>query len=117
MESELEALGDAVRAHRADGGGFRLPPNLRRQIVATARQARAEGKSMHAIATVVGLSSQSILRWTHPAKIPSKPRMVPVRLAPARPLSSPTLTLISPSGWKIFGLDVSEAAALLRALP
>ena len=56
------------------------------------------------------------MRWMHPAKAPLKPRLVPVRLAATQSLSSPTLTLISPTGWKIFGLDVSEAAVLLRAL-
>ena len=112
MESDLEALGQAVRAHRADGGGFRLPLPLRSKITTAARQARATGKPMNAIAAVVGVSSQSIMRWTGATE---QPRMVPVRLA-AQPMSSPTLTLISPSGWKIFGLDVSEAAALLRAL-
>lgn len=116
MQSELEALGDAVRAHRADGGGLRLPPDLRRRIATTARQARSAGKSMNAIATVVGVSSQSIMRWTCPPTVASKPQMVPIRLAAAQLHSSPTLTLISPAGWKIFGLDVSEAAALMRAL-
>jgi hypothetical protein len=43
MESKLESLGRAVRAHRADGGGLRLPPELRDQIVAAARQARTAG--------------------------------------------------------------------------
>lgn len=116
MESDLKSLGDAVRAHRADGGGLRLPPDLRRRIVATARQARSAGKSMNAIATMIGVSSQSIIRWTRPPTVSSKPQMVPVRLTAAQPQSSPTLTLISPSGWKVFGLDVSEAAALMSAL-
>ena len=118
MESKLESLGQAVRAHRADGGGLRLPPQLRDRIITAARQARSAGKSMNAIAALVGVSSQSIMRWLRPAGSPTGPRLVPVRLAAARP-SGPdasTLTLISPTGWKIFGLDVSQAAALLRAV-
>lgn len=119
MESKLESLGQAVRAHRADGGGLRLPPQLRDRIITAARQARSAGKSMNAIATLVGVSSQSIMRWLRPAESPAGPRLVPVRLAAAARPSGPdasTLTLISPSGWKIFGLDVSQAATLLRAV-
>ena len=115
MESELEALGRAVRAHRADGGGLRLPLDLRDKIAATARQAKAAGWTVNAIATQVAVSPQSIMRWLRPAESPSSPRLVPVRLAP-QPSTSPALTLISPTGWKIFGLDVAEAAALLRAV-
>lgn len=115
MEDELKQLGLAVRAHREHGGGLRLPRSLRAEVTDVAQQARNGGMPLTAIASMTSLSTQSIQRWTQ-AKAAAGPGLVPVRVRPAAGLGNTSLTVTSPDGWRVGGLDVEGAASLLRAV-
>ena len=110
MKEELKELGQAVRAHREHGGGLRLPKSLRAEVIEAAQRARDVGVSLGKIASMTGLSAQSIQRWTQ-----SKPgtALVPVRVRPTAPSG---VTVVSPEGWRVLGLDLEGAASLLRAV-
>lgn len=107
LDLRLTDLARQVAAHRATAGTRHIPPALREHITAVAREARASGRSAQSIADVVGVSSQSILRWTEATT------MVPVRLQP--PASKPEL--VSPAGWRVTGLDLPTLVRLLPTLP
>jgi len=109
VEDELKEVGVAVRAYRGGCRG-RLSCSLQTKVTDAARRARHVKISVQRIAELTGVSTQSIYRWT---KAKKKTQLIPVRLAPMAVV--PTLTVISPDGWRITGLDVHSAAALLRA--
>lgn len=108
LDLRLTDLAREVAAHRSGGGNRHLPPALRERIAVVARQARAAGRSAQSIADAIGVSSQSILRWTEATA------MVPVRV---HAQASSQLTLVSPAGWRITGLDLPTLARLLPTLP
>lgn len=86
--------------------------------VAYARSGASQGRSVTASAAALGISDPSLREWM--AQAGSAPgtalRSVVVKTAAASPSPSAGLTLISPSGYRVRGLDVMSAAALLRVV-
>jgi hypothetical protein len=104
----------AVAALGARGRTSRIPEPVRAQVLAYARRARAAGRSWGAIARTVGLSAGSLTKWS---RTPAPARtLVPVAVvaAPAGPPAA--LVVVSPGGYRVEGLDLPTATALLRAL-
>jgi len=112
------------------------PPAARRyseddraRLVAAVDVRRAQGESIDAACRAEGVSKKSYRRWVADAQ--PAPAMRPVEVmamvpAAAAPLpisfASPTpgpalLTLVSPGGYRLEGLGIENAAALLRTLP
>ena len=86
---------------------------MRAHVVAYARRERAAGQSWHRIARAVGVSAGSLQNWVG---TPAPARtLVPVAVAaPAVPASP--FVVVSPGGYRLEGLDLPTATALLRAL-
>jgi len=105
----------AVAALGARGRTSRIPDAVRGHVVAYARRARAAGQSWHRIARAVGVSVGSLQNWSG---TPAPARtLVPVAVAaPAATVPAPPLVVVSPGGYRVEGLDLPTAAALLRAL-
>ena len=84
--------------------------------VAYARRGLSEKRSVTASAAALGISDPSLREWmVQAASTPGTAlRSVVVKAAPASPAAG--LTLISPSGYRVRGLDVMSAAALLRVV-
>lgn len=83
--------------------------------VAYARTGLSQGRSVTASALALGISDPSLREWMAQATAPGTAlRTVVVKPTPASPGSG--LTLISPSGYRLRGLDVTSAAALLRVV-
>jgi transposase-like protein len=98
------------------GRGKRVPEELKKRVVAYVRERRAEGAGYRDVAQELGLSSETARRWcaTAAGGRPKRSRrsMVPVEVAAEQPRG----VLVSPSGYRVEGLDLGELAALLRAL-
>ena len=114
MEHDVGGLRRQVRALGRRYRGARVPATLRAAIAAYARDERAAGTSCGAIAVRLGVSAESIRRWalSKPARN-GHGALVPVHVVAE---AAPTLTVWSPSGYRVDGLSVGEAAALLRRL-
>ena len=99
---------------RRGGRGTRFAERV--QIITTARALHAAGWSWVAIARALGLTAKTLARllarWHSAEAIPA---LRPVTLAPIAPQA--TLTLVSPTGWRLEGLTPEAAARLLAALP
>jgi hypothetical protein len=109
--------GRAVRAavaalgHR--GRTTRIPDPVRARVLAYTRGQRAAGRSWTWIARRVGLSAGSLKNWSRtPAPAQA---LIPVEVA-ATPMPSAPLVVVSPGGYRVEGLDLATASALLRAL-
>ena len=83
-------------------------------MLAYTRRQRAAGRSWIRIAHTVGLSVGSLQKWS---RMPPPARtLVPVEVATASAVPPPALVVVSPGGYRVEGLDLPTASALLRAL-
>ncbi len=67
--------------------------------------------SLAAVASDLGVSVMSLTKWLRDAR--PAPSFLPVRIAET---ASPTLSLVTPSGYRVEGLTPEGIVALLRIL-
>lgn len=89
------------------GVGRRYPAEVQRQVVAWVSGERAVGRGWAALSDELGIPVSTLVRWT------SRFRAVPVYVQ--SPPSSATVSMVSPSGWRIEGVSLEQALALLGA--
>ena len=105
----------AVAALGPRGRTSRIPDAVRAAVLAYARRARAVGRSWTRIAHAVGLSAGALKNWSQ-APAPAR-TLVPVNVATSAPeVPAAALVVVSPGGYRVEGLDLPTATALLRAL-
>ena len=95
---------------RHQTGRHRYPPELRQEAVAIAR---ALPQPVSLTARELGIPEFTLHTWLRSAPAALRPVAI---TAPTAPLAAADLVLITPSGIRLEGLDVSAAAALLKAL-
>ncbi len=122
MEARGQELREAIarleRRHRNDP----VPAPLRSEILVYTATRRKTGASWHSIAQELGLSSSGLQRWS--ARATGETRMRPVRIRrgltaeSSSHSSSPAgaIVLVSPRGFRLEGLEVSQALELLHGL-
>ena len=89
-----------------------MPDAVRAQALAYSRRQRAAGHSWGRIAHAVGVSVGALQHWSRTP--PPARTFVPVAVAPEIPAGA--LVVVSPGGYRVEGLDLPTASALLRAL-
>lgn len=97
-------------------GGRRGPcfsEDLKRRATAWIASQRAAGVTVVEIASELGLAPGTVLRWS--AESRRTRALVSVEVVPDRS-SERTVSVVSPSGFRVEALSLLEAAALLRAL-
>ena len=104
----------AVEALGPRGRTTRIPDPIRARVVAYARQERAAGQSWARIARTVGLSAGALKNWSRTP--PAARTLVPVEVAATATMPPMPLVVVSPDGYRVEGLDLATASALLRAL-
>lgn len=109
MEDEVRKL-RATLARRESGRGRRFAPELRRQISAVGRRLHGAGKSWSEIGSELGLLGETVRRLSEGAA----PGFVSVEVADAPVTGS--LVVVAPNGYRIEGLDIDAAVALLARL-
>ena len=110
MSSESQRLRDAL-SRVGRGRGKRVPGELRERVTAYARKRRQGGASLAQLAQETGLSQETLRRWCSEA---AGTALVPVHVV-ADAASRPVV-VVSPSGYRLEGLELDEAVAVLRAL-
>lgn len=113
-KDEITALRRELARHEK-GRGKRYPADLKRRVTAYALRQRDAGATYEVIADTLGLAFETVRRWCMTASGGDEraPMLVPVEVvAEAR---SP-VAIISPSGYRLEGLEPAEAVAALRAL-
>ncbi|MBX3276347.1 MAG: hypothetical protein KF729_39200 [Sandaracinaceae bacterium] len=112
MPKKLARVRELVTRHEA-GRGSRYPAEVRREVVDYARRRRDEGASWAVIAGEAGLVLETLRRWCGSKELAA--RMVPVEVVEEE--SAPReVVIVSPSGFRLEGLDAASAVAALRAL-
>lgn len=118
MDREAARIRGLVRAAGPRGRGARLPDEVRRELIAFARGRRCDGVGVRRIAAATGVSPESIRRWTAGDEPRSTVRaLVAVEvLAEVVPVPMGTLSVCSPSGYRIDGLTLEQAVVALGRL-
>ena len=109
MEAEAESIRRALRARRKQ----RYSPELKTQIIAYVAARRAAGDSQSTVSAALGVKWSTLRRWLSRT---SSTALVPVQVREVAAWTSPTLSLVTPSGYRLDGLDAREAVALFRSL-
>jgi transposase-like protein len=97
-------------------GGRRGPcfsEDLKQRATAWIAARRAAGVTVAVIARELGLAPGTVLKWSAQSK--SVRTLVPVEVIAERS-SAHSVSVVAPSGFRVEGLSLVEAAALLRAL-
>jgi len=95
---------------RHQTGRHHYPPELRQEAVAIAR---TTPQPVSRTARELGIPEFTLHSWLRAAPAGLRP----VALAPPPvPISASSLVLVTAAGFRVEGLDVSSAAALLKAL-
>jgi hypothetical protein len=118
----LEQFREAVsaRRHGRKHGARRYDEDLVTFAVEHVRVAVAAGGSVHAAAKELGVSMMTIQSWQHRAGVAQTGKLRKVVVSTSQPSSNAhpsTLRLTTREGHVVSGLDVTQLATLLRALP
>ena len=129
MESgNLERWCEELRQELAEGRGsgrskkWRCPAELRSRIISFAKACRDRGEPYLDIAVRLGLVESTLTRWMRTERIQEEPGFRSVSIVPAREhevegrQTGPGLTLITPRGFTVEGLDIESLAYLLQVL-
>jgi hypothetical protein len=108
MDREIRKL-QAVLARRESGRGRRFSAELRRQISGVGRRLRSEGASWSGISAELGLPT--VRRLCEDAA----GGFAPVEIVGAA-VTLAGLVVVTPSGFRVEGLDAQGAATLIRQL-
>lgn len=113
MNDDVTEIRAALAAFPRKYRSQKYPGELRRRVVAFARMRQGSGMSTRAIARELGMRFETLRRWLGEAEPKSASALLPVRVtAPA--VRSRSVTVVTPDGWRIEGLDAHDALALLR---
>ena len=115
MGTSLQVARRALAGLGQRGRTTAIPEEVREVLVACALEQRERGKSWAAIAKALGVSSSGLIRWSR-QRVARCERAVPVEVRLEEPSDGTAVTLVSPAGYRIEGLGVSEALAALREL-
>ena len=97
----------------------RFSPLERKQLLAEIRRRLAAGASVATATNELGISTACWYNWTCEEKsqvLPLRPVEIVVPVASPSPSVPTSLSLVAPGGYRVEGLGIESAAALLRAL-
>jgi AraC-like DNA-binding protein len=101
--------------HGRGGVRLRYSKRLRREAVSYCQEKRRQGWNLKAVAAELGVHAWSLSRWTRELEGDGELRKVEVVGHEQNP-PGVGLTLVSPEGFRVEGLDVEGARQLLLVL-
>lgn len=104
-------------AQREKGRGKRYPEQLKARVLAHADELHGSGMSQRCIADELGLTSETLRRWR--VAEGRRASRASSALVPVEVVATTThgrIAVVSPSGFRLEGLELSEAVVILRAL-
>ena len=123
VQERAAELRRELAAHRRRNGSqrTRTPSDLKSRILAFADDARSAGWKWGEVAEAVGVHRKTFGSWRRAAATRSATSMVPVTIVDdasegASAASGQDVSVTSPSGWRVEGLDLRAAILLLSSL-
>lgn len=104
-------------AARERGRGKQYPTALRERATRWIRAQTAAGASLRAVASALGIHAESARRWNQAgAAAETSTALVPIEVIADEIRPTRTVAVISPAGFRVDGLSLIEAAALMREI-
>ena len=113
MEEKLARIRAEVERCKAQGRRKRYPGTVRSFAIEFGRRRVAAGKSIKSVADELGISDATLCKWLRSKRSGFRP--VKLKKAAAE-REQRTVSLVTPSGYRLEGLDLESAARLLRRL-
>lgn len=98
------------------GVRLRYSERLRREAVAYWEEKQLEGMSQKEVAKELGIHAWSLSRWARSAHSEGKLRRVEVVSPRKKAVGESAMTLVTPEGFRVEGLEVDGVLQLLRVL-
>ena len=115
MDRELRDLRREL-AGLVRGAGHWYPPALRERITAWTRRRRADGASLREISGEIGMSWETLRRWSTPIAS-RETALVPVEVVDdERTDHNRSFVIVTPRGLRIEGITLADAIAIAREL-
>lgn len=116
IRSDLREAHALIAANRPAAARDGFPAEVRLRVTAVVAAALKGGLNLAAIATSLTISAPTLRKWL--ARAPSTELTFrPVAVDPPPSAPAPTsLTLTSPTGWRVEGLDLDSLAVLLARI-
>ena len=115
MGTSLQVARRALARLGERGRTTAIPAEVRELLVGYALAQRERGRSWAAIGEALGVSSSGLIRWSQ-RSVTRHEGAVPVEVRVEEPSDGTVVTLVSPAGYRVEGLGVTEALAALREL-
>lgn len=96
------------------GRGKRYTPDLKKQIAVAAMRLREAGLGWHRIGRALGIPNETVRRFCRASRGSVRDGFVPVVVADND--SGSSVVLVTPSGYRVEGLDLDQMAQLLTRL-
>jgi transposase len=112
----MRELLERFRLEAGSRAGLRYSQELRGLGRQFAEHLLAEGGSRRQAASELGVSEATLARWLRGVEAAAGGELCEVVVASPRLAAAAGVVVISPSGWRVEGLGVREAAELLAAL-
>ena len=112
MTTEIEVLREQVASLDRYGRGRRYPAPLRERLVAAIERLRSRGATWTSIGREFGVMAETARRWLVRMGPEPEGRVVPVSVS----AQQTELAVVSPTGFRVEGLNLESAAQLLRLL-
>jgi transposase-like protein len=125
MDAALAELKAEWQKQKRVGGGRRpiFSEQMRRAGQEYAQQQIKIGATKAAIARDLGVSETTVWRWAHPGELATDQLKAGIAFKAVRVVAEQehrrtamTVSLVTPRGYRIEGLDLASAALLLREL-
>jgi hypothetical protein len=98
------------------GRGARYREDLQLEAIALTRTGLLEGRSLGRVAEELGIGPATLTRWLGRAGAGEPLRPVEVQREEEKPGQGSSLIVVTPSGWRIEGLRLTDLIELLRDL-
>ena len=111
---DARRLAKQLKRHQA-GVGKRYPTEVKRRVVAWAAVRREHGAGWAALGRELGLKLETVRRWCMSDAGQSGARAL-VRVEVKPEVEQQHFAVVSPMGFRVEGLSLSDVAELMRAL-
>ena len=115
MSDTPSRLHELVEKHRSGKTRPRFPEELQRRVTAYVHKQRAKNVPYIILSKQIGLSATALAKWAQKYPPPATGDFLPVRVvaAPSALVTNNTISITSPNGWNIKGLDIHGLIAVI----
>ena len=115
MDQNLKSIRAQLEKFGHRDQGFRYPESFQKQVAQYAR-GQIGRYSKNQISKTVGIPWVTIGRWMEQIEGQTNTGLVPVRITASELQTKPSVSMVTPEGWRIEGLSVDQTCRILERM-